>query len=140
MRLIDRIKNRVKLKNRLKLQGKAKFVDSFGHAMDGISYTAEHERNFRVELCFAIGVTIASFIFKVSILEWAVLIVTIGIVLALEIVNTAIERSIDLITKDYEELAKIAKDSAAGAVLVMSFFSVIIGIIIFLPKIIDLFR
>ncbi len=140
MKLIDRIKNRGKLKERLKLQGKAKFSISFNHAIDGINYTAEHERNFRIEFCFAIAVTIASFILKVSILEWSILILTIGIVLALEIVNTAIERSVDLVTKEYDELAKIAKDAGAGAVLIMSFFSVVIGIIIFLPRLIDLIR
>ena len=56
----------------------------------------------------------------------------------LEIVNTAIERTVDLVTKEYEELAKIAKDVAAAAVLVMSMFSVVIGIIIFLPKLINI--
>ena len=55
-------------------------------------------------------------------------------VLALELVNTAIERTVDLVTKDYHDLAKAAKDVAAGAVLIMSMFSVIIGLIIFIPK------
>jgi undecaprenol kinase len=53
-------------------------------------------------------------------------------------VNTAIERCVDLITKDYKELAKLAKDIAAGSVLIMSLFSIIIGIIIFLPKILEI--
>ena len=61
-------------------------------------------------------------------------------VICLELVNTAIERAVDLTTKEYKELAKIAKDVAAGAVLVMSMFSVIIGIIIFLPKLMLLIR
>ena len=138
MRLRDRIVEGFKLRKRLKLQGKTSFIESFGHALNGISYTASHERNFRIELCFAIGVTIAAFLFKVSIIEWAILVLTIGIILALEIINTAIERSVDLVTKEYRELAKIAKDASAGAVLVMSFFSVVIGIIIFLPRIIEL--
>ncbi len=140
MKLIDRIKNRVKLKERLKLQGKAKFNVSFNHAMDGISYTIEHERNIRIEIFFAICVTIASFLLHVTIIEWCILILTIGVILALEIVNTAIERSVDLVTKEYEELAKVAKDAAAGAVLIMSFTSVIIGIIIFLPRLLALIK
>ena len=61
-------------------------------------------------------------------------------VLALELVNTASERSVDLVTKDYNDLAKVAKDVSAGAVFVMSLFSVIIGILIFVPKIIILFK
>ena len=76
-----------------------------------------------------------SYILKVSILEWVILVLTIGIVLALEMVNTSIERAVDLVTKDYLELAKNAKDIAAGAVFIMSIFSVVIGILIFLPKI-----
>lgn len=138
MKLKDRIVEGFKLRKRLKIQGQGKIIESFGHAIDGISYTANHEKNFRIEICFAIGVTIASYLFKVTIIEWCILILTIGIILALEIMNTAIERSVDLVTKQYEELAKIAKDASAGAVLVMSFFSVIIGILIFLPRILNL--
>ena len=140
MRLKDRIIEGFKLRKRLKLQGKTSFLESFGHAVNGISYTANHERNFLIELVFAIMVVIAAYLFKVSIIEWAILVLTMGIVLALEIINTSIERSVDLVTKEYKELAKIAKDAAAGAVLIMSIFSVVIGIIIFLPKLIDLFR
>ena len=140
MKLKDRIIEGFKLRKRLKLQGKSKFSESFAHAVDGISYTVNHERNFRIEICFAIAVSIASYLFKVTIIEWCILILTIGIVLALEIINTAIERSVDLVTKQYAELAKIAKDASAGAVLVMSFISVIIGILIFLPRILDLLR
>lgn len=127
---------RSKIKKILKKQGKASFSESVGHALDGIQYIADHERNFRIEVIFAIVVTIASFLLKVSLIEWCILILVIGIVLALEMINTAIERCVDLVTKDYKELAKIAKDVAAGAVFVMSMFSIVLGIIIFLPKII----
>ena len=138
MRFIDRLKNRKLIKEKLRLQGKGKFKDSVKHAMDGIDYTMSHEKNFTIELVFAIMVCLASIYFKISIIEWAILLITIAIVLALEIMNTAIERCVDLVTKEYEELAKIAKDTSAGAVFVMSLFSVAIGICIFLPKIINL--
>lgn len=131
-----KLRDRIKLKKRLKLQGKTSFSESVGHALDGVEYTVNHERNFKIEILFAILVSIAAFVLKVSLVEWCVLVLTMAVVLSLEIINTAIERSIDLVTKDYKELAKIAKDAAAGAVLIMSMFSVIIGIIIFLPKII----
>ena len=138
MRFIDRLKNRKLIKEKLRLQGKGKFKDSVKHAMDGIDYTMSHEKNFTIELVFAIMVCLASIYFKISTIEWAILLITIAIVLALEIMNTAIERCVDLVTKEYEELAKIAKDTSAGAVFVMSLFSVAIGICIFLPKIINL--
>lgn len=140
MKLIDKIKNNILIREKLKVQGKSNFFVSFGHAMDGISYVVSHERNFIIELVFAVLVTIASFILKVSLIEWCILVLVIGIILALEMINTAIERCVDLVTKDYRELAKIAKDVSAGAVLVMSMFSVILGILIFLPKIIELIR
>lgn len=136
MGLIDRIKERVKLKKILRLQGKSSFSKSVGHAMDGIHYTVSKERNFKIEIGMAFMVSVMGFVLKVSLMEWAVLVLTMAMVLALEMVNTAIERCVDLVTKDYRELAKIAKDVSAGAVLVMSLFSVVIGIVIFLPKII----
>lgn len=133
-----RLLGRKKIRDILKKQGKSSFNESLGHALDGIEYTINHERNFKIELFFAIVVTIMSFILKVSIIEWGILVLVISMVLALEMINTAIERCVDLVTKEYKELAKNAKDIAAGAVLVMSMFSVVIGIIIFLPKIMNL--
>ena len=140
MKFIDRIKNRKLIKERLKLQGKGSFRESVKHAVAGIDYTVTHERNFIIEIFFAIAVCIASIYFKVSITEWIILLLTIAIVLALEVLNTAIERCVDLVTKEYEDLAKIAKDTAAGAVFIMSMFSVIVGICIFLPKLILLIK
>lgn len=134
MKLIDNIK----IKKRLKLQGKTKFNDSMNHALDGINYTIEHERNFKIEIIIAMVVLLAGFFFKVSKVEWIILLLTIASVLALELINTSIERCVDLVTKDYHELAKNAKDVSAGAVLLMSLFSAGVGIIIFLPKILEM--
>ncbi len=140
MKLIDRLAISKRVRERLKLQGKGKFSDSVKHAVDGVDYTLLHERNFRIELVFAVMVCIASIIFRISIMEWVILLLTMAMVLTLEIINTSIERCVDLVTKDYRDLAKIAKDVAAGAVFVMSLFSVAIGICIFLPKIINFIR
>lgn len=121
----------------LKTQGKEKFSKSMGHALDGIEYAINHERNVKIEILAAISVSVLGFILKISIIEWLIIILVISMVLALELVNTAIERCVDLVTKDYHDLAKAAKDVAAGAVFLMSLFSLIIGIVIFLPKIFD---
>lgn len=136
--MIMKLLGRMKIKKILKKQGKTGFVESVRHAIHGICYTTDKEKNFRVEIMFAIIVTIASFVLKVSLIEWAILVLVIGMVLSLEMINTAIERCVDLVTKEYRDLAKFAKDVAAGAVLIMSLFSVIIGIIIFLPKILEM--
>ena len=140
MKLIDKIKNRKATKEHLKHQGKGRFTHSVKHAINGIDYTISHEKNFKIEMFIAIMVIIASIILKVNMLEWIILSLTIAMVLVLEIVNTSIERCVDLVTKEYEELAKIAKDTAAGAVLVMSIFSVSVGICMFLPKILLLIK
>ena len=131
-----RLLGRFQIKKILKKQGKSRFTESVGHALDGINYVSSHERNFKIEIFFAIMVTIVSFLLKVSLIEWSILMLVISLVLALEMINTSIERCVDLVTQDYKELAKIAKDVSAGAVLVVSIFSIIIGIVIFLPKII----
>ncbi len=140
MKLIDRLLKRREIKEKLKNQGRGSFKDSMKHAIDGIDYTVSHERNFKIELTFGILVCIASIYFKVSLTEWTILLLTISMVLALEIINTAIERCVDLVTKEFEQLAKVAKDAAAGAVFIMSIFSVLIGICIFLPKIIVMIK
>lgn len=134
MKLIDNIK----IKKRLKLQGKTNFIDSMNHAIDGINYTIDHERNFKIEMSIAMLVIVAGFFFKVSKIEWLILLLTTSSVLVLELVNTSIERCVDLVTKDYQELAKHAKDVSAGAVLLASLFSICVGIIIFLPKILEM--
>ena len=124
----------------IKFQGKEAFDKSVGHALDGIEYTINHERNIKIQILAGICASILGFLLNISIVEWAIIVMVIGMVLALELINTAIERCVDLVTKDYHDLAKAAKDAAAGAVLIMSLFSVIVGIVIFLPKIIALFK
>ena len=139
MKLLDRLFGRRK-SNHFLFQGREAFNKSVSHALSGIEYAVNHERNIKIQIVFAILVLVFGFLFKVSIIEWLVLLLVIAMVLVLELVNTAIERAIDLVTDDYHDLAKASKDVAAGAVLVMSLFSVIIGIVIFLPRIIDLFK
>ena len=134
MRLLGR-KNKF-----LKTQGKEQFDKSLGHALDGIEYAINNERNIKIEIFIAILTSIFGFIFDISVIEWAVIVLNFGLVLGLEMVNTAIERTVDLVTKDYYELAKNAKDVAAGAVLIASMFSCVIGIIVFLPKFIELIK
>ena len=117
---------------------KRTFLDSVKNCLDGISYTISHENNFKREMILGIIAVILSVILKVSILEWIVVILLICFVLVFELINTAIEKTVDLYTKEYNETAKIVKDVAGASVLVMCMFSAVIGVIIFLPKIINL--
>ena len=120
-------------------KGKKKrtFLDSVKNCLEGINYTLSHENNFKREMILGILVVIASVILKISIIEWVIVILLINFVLVCELINTALEKTVDLYTKEYNETAKIVKDVAGASVLVMSIFSAVIGIVIFLPKVID---
>lgn len=118
------------IKNRLK---------AFKYAFEGISELWRKEPNTRVHMFFTVAVILMAFLLKVSTAEFALLILTIGVVWGMETINSSIERVVDLVTLDKKPLAKAAKDLAAGAVLITAIASVVIGLIIFLPKLIKLF-
>ena len=110
-----------------------KFIKSFSYAIQGI-VTALSEQNFRFHLLSTVIVVIAGLLTGLSIMEWIIIIIVITLVMGAELFNTAIERVVDLASPDYHPLAKQAKDTAAASVLVFAACSVIIGILIFLPK------
>lgn len=120
----------------LKSKDKRSFSKSIYNCLEGISYVIKNEPNFRREIVLGIIALILSYILKISKTEYIIVLIMISLVLTTEIINTSIERVVDLYTKEYNSLAKIAKDVSAGSVLVVSIFSLIIGIIIFIPKII----
>lgn len=111
---------------------------SFGYAIKGLIATYNREPNMKIHFLAGSVVIILGFVFNVSLLEWIFLIFAIGLVIASEIINTSIENLVDLATKEYHEKAKVAKDTAAGYVLVLSITALIIGLIIFVPRIMDL--
>ena len=105
-------------------------------ALTGIITAFKEERNMRKHLVSAILVVLAGLIFRVSATEWLFLLMAVFLVIALEIVNSAIENVVDLASNyHFSMLAKNAKDMAAGAVLVVSCYAVITGMIVFIPKI-----
>lgn len=108
-------------------------LKSFVYAFQGIFYCICNERNMRIHLCFTaymIGFLTVHDFFEVSNAQLAVLIGLCALVMALEAVNTAVEKAVDLETKEHNELAKISKDAAAGAVLIAAIGSVAAGIAI----------
>lgn len=112
-----------------------RLIKSFTFALEGIRDTFKQERNMKFHSVIAIFVIIMGFLLHVSNLEWIFILFAIGGMLSLELLNTAVERVVDLVTKDNHPLAKQAKDAAAGAVFIYAVLSVIVGCIIFLPKI-----
>lgn len=115
-------------------QKRSPLYKSFGYAFEGIFNTIKDERNIKIHLVVTTLVIIFGFILKISLSEWFVCILLFAIIIPLELVNTAIEAVVDLASKDYNPLAKKAKDAAAGAVLVAAILATVIGGIIFFPK------
>ena len=108
---------------------------SFKYAFSGISYVLKTSRNFKIQLIFAVTSLLIGFLLQISQSNYVILIATIMSVLILEILNTSIESIVDLVLKkEFSSLAKISKDTSAGAVLLASINSVIIALYIFVPK------
>ncbi|WP_018753307.1 diacylglycerol kinase family protein [Paenibacillus sanguinis] len=104
---------------------------TFRYALEGIVSSLRTQRNLRVHCVVAVLVIIASIVLSLPVKDVAVLLLVIALVISLELVNTAIEAAVDLAEPKWHHLAKIAKDAAAGAVLVAAVFAVVIGLLLF---------
>ena len=128
--------NMVDKRKMVKLRKKRKKLrNSFKYAFEGIEEAWKTEQNLKIHFVIMALVIIAGFIFKISAMEWMVCLLLFAIVISLELINTAIETTVDIAMPEIHEKAKYAKDIAAGAVLFSAIISVIVGFIIFLPKI-----
>ena len=117
---------------------KKKLIHSFKYAMNGIKLCINNEQNMFIHFTVATLVVIGAIVFKISKLEWILCILMISLVLASELINTAIEAVCDLVTDKENKHIKIAKDTAAGAVLVFSISAALIGLLIFVPKVLEM--
>lgn len=111
---------------------------SFKYAMAGILTAMQISRNIKVHYLIGSVVIAAGWYFHISPLEYVALLLVIGQVICLEMVNTAIEKTVDLFTREHRLYAKIAKDVAAGAVLMAVFIAAAVGTMIFLPHLLSL--
>lgn len=111
-----------------------KIINSFKYAFQGIITSFKTEKNMKIHIFVMLVVILAGIIFKISKIEWMICILLFALVIAGELFNTAIETVVDMITIEKNEKAKIAKDVAAGAVLICAIGSAVIGIMIFIPK------
>lgn len=113
-----------------------KFLNSFKYAYRGIIEAFKSERNMKIHLFILLVVLVCGFLFNISLIEWIICLICFGLVISLEIINTSVETLVNLVSPKYNELARRIKDLSAGAVLFNAIVSFIVGIIIFLPKII----
>lgn len=116
-----------------------KLINSFKYAFKGIGSSLKSERNMKIHFTMMVLVIIAGILLNISMWEWIICFILFGLVISLEMVNTAIEIVVDMVSPEYNLKAGHVKDIAAGAVLVNAIVAFIVGLLIFLPKIIRLF-
>ena len=113
-----------------------RIINSFKYAIEGFFTSLKTERNMKIHMVIMILVILMGFALKISLLEWIICIILFSIVISGELFNTAIETVVDMIMPHKNPKAKIAKDVSASGVLILAIGSAIIGLIIFIPKII----
>ncbi|HLE49470.1 MAG TPA: diacylglycerol kinase family protein [Patescibacteria group bacterium] len=113
-------------------------LKSFSYAFQGLNTALKNEPNFRIHLSFSVFALILGLILKLNLLEWLFLTFTIFFVLVLELLNTVLEAIVNTTSPEVNPYAKIAKDVAAACVLLAAAMSIIVGIVLFLPKIITI--
>ena len=117
-----------------------KLINSFKYAIEGIISSFRTEKNMKIHVLAMIIVIILGFVFKLDKVEWCFIIIAIISVISAELFNTAIETVVDMVSHERNPKAKLAKDIAAGAVLVVAMGAAIMGVMIFGPKIINIFN
>jgi len=110
-------------------------IKSFGYAIEGIIFSFNKGTHFKIHVVAAIIVTVAGLVYKLSAYEWLVLILISSAVISAEAINTAIEEACDVLHPEHHPGAKLAKHCAAGGVLILAVAAVLIGLIVFIPKI-----
>jgi len=115
-----------------------KFAESFTYALRGVRFSFRSQRNLSIHLISGTAAVLLGIIFRISFIETAILVIVIGAVIVLELLNTAMEEIVNLLTLSRKMRAMVAKDVAAGAVLVACSGALVVGCLIFLPRIANL--
>jgi diacylglycerol kinase (ATP) len=113
-------------------------IESFGFAFQGLAYAFRTQRNFKIHCFITVLVIILGLLLRIDLDHWAALGVVIGLVFQTELTNTAVEAIVDKVSPEFHELAKVAKDCSAAAVLVTAMAAVVVGIFILGPRLVDL--
>lgn len=124
----------------VKVYGIGRFFKSIKYSLNGLYYAYRYEQSLWLHGLTTILAVIMGFIFKINLSEWAIIFIALGAILALELINTAIEAAVDLTTTEIHPLAKIAKDCGSAASFVMSIVSIVISMFVFGPYLLELFE
>lgn len=122
-----------------KAMGFQRFVNSFINSFAGLQYAYTHEQSLLIHIFLTIVAVATGIFFGISGTQWVLLLFAMALIIVTELLNTAIEAVVDLVTEDYHPLAKVAKDCASAAVFVVSLMATCIWIYVFVPQIIKLF-
>lgn len=125
-------------RNKIKKRGLIRFKNSIKNSVNGLIYAYLNEQSLTLHAILTIVVLVSGFYFNISKMQWAILVIVMTIIIVTELLNTAIEATVDLVTNEYHELAKIAKDCASAAAFVASILAISLYLYVFLPKIIQL--
>ena len=140
----DKEINKTDMKNfereKVKIYGFTRFFKSIKYSLDGLVYAYRYEQSLWLHGLVTLLAIIMGFIFKIKLSEWAIIFIALGSILALELLNTAIEAAVDLTTTEIHPLAKIAKDCGSAASFVMSIVSIVISLFVFGPYLMELFQ
>ncbi len=126
-------------RDNVKVYGIKRFFKSIKYSLDGLLYAYRYEQSLWLHGLATLLAVIMGIIFKIKLSEWAIIFVALGSILALELINTAIEAAVDLTTTKIHPLAKIAKDCGSAASFVMSIVSIVISMFVFGPYLMELF-
>ena len=130
-------KNETFEREKVKVYGQMRFIKSIKYSLDGLFYAYRYEQSLWIHGCAVIIAIILGIIFQIKLSEWAIIFIALGIILALELINTAIEAAVDLTTTKIHPLAKVAKDCGSAASFVMSIVSIVISLFVFGPYFLD---
>lgn len=114
------------------------FFEALKNSISGLVYAISEQKNLKIQFFIAIIVIIFSIILQINKIEMLFVCISIFFVIFAEVVNTSIEKTVDLVTEEYNEKAKVAKDIAAGAVIIASLNAIVVGIVVFWEKIIEI--
>ena len=126
-------------RDNVKVYGYMRFLKSIKYSLDGLIYAYRYEQSLWLHGFASLLAITLGIVFKISLSEWAIIFIALGSILALELINTAIEAAVDLTTTEIHPLAKIAKDCGSAASFVMSIVSFVISLFVFGPYFMDLF-
>ena len=125
-------------RDKVKVYGPMRFIKSIKYSLDGLFYAYRYEQSLWIHGFAVILAIVLGFIFKIKLAEWAIIFIALGIILALELINTAIEAAVDLTTTEIHPLAKVAKDCGSAASFVMSIVSIVISLFVFGPYFLEI--